>query len=80
MGDEDKRSVNSGRIFQGSLLASDLIGPTIIGVFLDWQFGWKPVATLIGLGVGLVAFTYHLVLIARRLSRDDPPSSDRGES
>ena len=47
-------------------------------MFLDWQFGWKPWATLIGLGLGLFALTYHLVTFARQLAGDDPPKPDRG--
>lgn len=77
MSGDNGPSKGSRRAYLGSQLAADLIGPTVIGVVLDWQFGWKPWGTLAGLGLGLMALTYHLILLARELGRDEPPGPDR---
>ena len=68
----------SRRIYFGLQLAADLVGPTVIGVLLDWQFGWLPWATVAGVLIGFFISTYHAVLMARRLGRDDRPE-DGGE-
>ena len=59
------------RLADAGALAGDLIGPTVVGVIVDWQAGTKPTGTLVGFAVGLVVFGYHLMKVYRRLSGSD---------
>lgn len=45
---------------------SALVGPVVLGIVLDSQFGWMPWATLIGIGVGLLASVTILLQAAKR--------------
>jgi F0F1-type ATP synthase assembly protein I len=57
----------------------DLIGPTIVGLVIDWQFGSRPWGTIIGLLVGFVVCLYHLAWIAKRLKNPDQNRPGQGE-
>ena len=59
-------------------LTADLVGPVLLGLLLDWQFGWLPWGTVTGLILGLAISMYHLALLARRLDRPEPPDRGRG--
>jgi F0F1-type ATP synthase assembly protein I len=45
---------------------SALVAPVLLGVILDWQFDWKPWATLIGIAVGLIGSVSILIQAAKR--------------
>jgi hypothetical protein len=45
---------------------STLVAPVVLGVILDWQLGWMPWATLIGVGVGLLGSITILLQAAKR--------------
>ena len=59
-----------------STISWSLAGPVLLGVYLDWQFGWSPWATVAGVLVGMAACLTLLVRLNNR--RKDSPPADGG--
>ena len=54
-----------------------LIGPVMIGIFVDIQYHWSPWSTLAGLAMGMVLCLSILIRMARRSGDDDPDSESK---
>ena len=61
--------------YRGLALASmaigEMVGPILLGVWLDDRYGWAPWGLVVGSVLGIVGGIGHLILTARRLSRDE---------
>ena len=61
--------------YRGLALASmaigEMVGPILLGVWLDNRYGWAPWGLAVGAVVGVVGGIGHLILTARRMSRAD---------
>jgi F0F1-type ATP synthase assembly protein I len=57
------------RIYQ---LVSEFVAPIVIGLLVDWQFGTKPWATLVGTIAGLAIGVIRVAQLVRRMSSTDP--------
>ena len=61
--------------YRGLALASmaigEMVGPIVLGVWLDGKYGWAPWGLAVGSVVGVVGGIGHLILTARRMSRDE---------
>ena len=55
-----------------SQIGLEMVGPLVVGLILDDQFGWSPWGAVIGAVIGPVAGLGHLVLLLNR-----PPSDPR---
>ena len=49
-----------------SQISSSLVGPVVLGVLLDSEFGWAPWATLAGIGLGLFGCMFFLIRMKNR--------------
>jgi len=49
----------------------EMVGPILLGVWLDDRYGWAPWGLAVGAVLGVVGGTGHLFLTARRMSRDE---------
>jgi len=52
-----------------SQIGFEFVGPMLIGLFLDFQFGWLPWGTVAGALLGLVVGMVHLFSLTFRDSR-----------
>lgn len=61
--------------YRGLALASmaigEMVGPILIGVWLDDRYGWSPWGMVVGSLLGVVGGIGHLIVVARRMSRND---------
>jgi F0F1-type ATP synthase assembly protein I len=55
-----------------STISWSLAGPVLIGAFLDWQFGWSPWATVVGVLLGMAACMTMLLRLNTR-TKGAPP-------
>jgi F0F1-type ATP synthase assembly protein I len=52
----------------------EMVAPIVLGLVIDYQFGWLPWCTVVGAVLGFVAGVGHLILIATRMN--DPPGAE----
>ncbi len=61
--------------YRGLALASmaigEMVGPILLGVWLDDRYGWAPWGLAVGAVIGVVGGIGHLIVTARRMSRDE---------
>lgn len=50
---------------------AELIGPTLIGYYLDRRYGWSPYGTLIGAALGFSIGMGHLIRFALKEAAED---------
>lgn len=55
----------------GFELAASIIGLTLFGLWIDYQFHISPTGVVIGAGLGTVGGLYNFIRSALRLSRQD---------
>lgn len=69
-----------GYYFALAQIGGEMVLPMIVGIFLDYYFGWTPWATVIGLAVGAVGAMTHLVLMTRQHDAEErrPPEGPGG--
>ncbi len=54
----------------------EMVAPLVLGVFLDYQYGWKPWATIGGFVLGMVGGFFHLLVMLQKheaQNRGKPP-------
>jgi hypothetical protein len=54
----------------------EMVAPLLLGIWLDYSFGWRPWATLAGVLFGFVGGLVHLILLGNRgdaTDRSEPP-------
>jgi len=60
--------------YRGLALASmaigEMVGPILLGIWLDDRYGWAPWGLAVGAVIGVGGGIGHLFLMARRMSRD----------
>lgn len=61
-----------------SVVSSSLMGPVILGLLLDWQLGWAPWGTVIGVLLGLLGCLTVLFRMQNRNLDERPGGSQRG--
>jgi F0F1-type ATP synthase assembly protein I len=44
----------------------EMVFPLVVGIALDYYFGWKPWGTVVGAVVGFVGGLGHLILMVNR--------------
>lgn len=49
----------------------EMVVPLGVGIALDYYFGWKPWATVVGFVLGFVGGFFHLLAILKRHERGD---------
>ncbi len=59
-------SRETGFYFALAQVGLEMVAPMLLGLGLDYAFGWMPWATVIGLGVGAVGGMLHLILMVRQ--------------
>jgi F0F1-type ATP synthase assembly protein I len=52
----------------GFELAASIIGPTLVGVWIDYEFETSPIWTLVGAAIGIVGGFYNFIREAMQLS------------
>ena len=57
----------------------EMVAPIILGLVLDYQFGWMPWATVIGAVLGLVGGILHLVIISSQGEKEQQSQGNQGE-
>lgn len=67
MNGDDRPSMQGWAI--ASQISSALVGPVVLGVLLDYQLGWTPWATLVGIGLGLFGCMFVLIRMKNRSER-----------
>jgi ATP synthase protein I len=73
-GPPDSREL--GYYFSLAQVGLEMVLPLVVGVVLDHYLGWKPWATLAGVGFGFVGGLTHLIMLANRhdsAHRSKPP-------
>lgn len=73
-GPPDSREL--GHYFSLAQVGLEMVFPLIVGVVLDSYFGWKPWATIAGIGFGFVGGLVHLIVLSNRrdaADRSKPP-------
>jgi F0F1-type ATP synthase assembly protein I len=68
-----------GRYFTISQVGMEMVAPIVLGLILDYQFGWMPWATVIGAVLGLVAGISHLVVISNQGQKEQRSQGNQGE-
>ena len=67
-----------GRLYALGQVGLEMIAPIAVGLFLDFQFGWMPWATVAGAVLGLVGGVAHLIQMQRRLQGRDQAGRRQG--
>jgi F0F1-type ATP synthase assembly protein I len=63
-----------GFYFALAQVGMEMVAPLGVGILLDWYFGWRPWATVIGFVFGFVGgFLHLLVLLKRHEAEQKPP-------
>ncbi len=66
-GDGERSGGNDYRVIAlASTAIGELVGPILIGLWLDNEFGWSPYGLAVGAVMGFVGSIAHLMLIANR--------------
>jgi F0F1-type ATP synthase assembly protein I len=68
-----------GRYLTISQVGMEMVAPIVLGLVLDYQFGWMPWATVIGAVLGLVAGISHLVVISNQGQKEKQSEGNQGE-
>ncbi len=65
----------------GFELAAAIVGLTLVGLWVDYRFGTRPVGVLVGAGIGVVGGFYNFIRAALQLSSgtksDRPPGDEK---
>lgn len=64
---DPKQAREFGYYFALSQAGLEMVAPMILGAWIDYQFGCKPWATIIGVVVGFVGGTAHLIIMANQI-------------
>ncbi len=67
-----------GRHFAIGQVGLEMVAPIILGLALDYQFGWMPWATVVGAILGLIGGISHLVVISSQSEKDQKSRRDQG--
>jgi len=59
---------SAARIYQ---LVSEFVAPIVVGLLVDWGFGTKPWATLVGTLAGIALGGFQVSRIVRKMSESD---------
>jgi F0F1-type ATP synthase assembly protein I len=70
----------TGMYFALGQAGIEMVAPLGIGAWLDWQFGCKPWATVVGAIVGFVGGTIHLIVMAQRIEREQSEQKKKKRS
>jgi F0F1-type ATP synthase assembly protein I len=62
-----------GRLALPAQIGSEMVAPIVLGLVIDWYFGWLPWCTVVGAVLGFVGGTYHLITIANRMNEPPKP-------
>lgn len=54
-------------------VGTDLIGPAVVGIVLDWLLGWTPWATVVGISLGFLLCLMHLWKLLNRINQGPTP-------
>jgi len=53
----------------GFELAAAIVGLSLLGLWVDYRFGTRPVGVLVGAGIGVIGGFYNFIRAALQLSR-----------
>jgi F0F1-type ATP synthase assembly protein I len=70
MPEETPSPRETGLYFALGQAGVEMVAPLAIGAWLDWQFGCRPWATVVGAILGFVGGTVHLIAMAQRIERE----------
>lgn len=68
-----------GAVSRAISISLGMVTPGVIGVWLDWRFGWLPALTAVGFLAGLVFGVWRLWRMTRPAASDADPVSDSVE-
>jgi F0F1-type ATP synthase assembly protein I len=77
-GPQDSKEL--GFYFSLAQVGLEMVTPMGVGIFLDYSFGWKPWATVIGFVVGFIGGFAHLMVMVQRHDAEErsrPPGDKR---
>ena len=77
MAPNDADSRETGYYFAMGQAGLEMVAPLGIGLWLDYQFGWRPWATILGAIVGFVGGTIHLIVMAQKIEREQTRKKDK---
>jgi F0F1-type ATP synthase assembly protein I len=63
----------------GLELGGAVIGLTLLGLWIDYQFGTTPVGVLVGAGLGVIGGLYNFIKAALRLNRSSEPDRTKDD-
>ncbi len=52
-------------------VGTEMVAPLLLGLLLDWLFGWLPWATVIGAVLGFVGGMMHMISMLSKHDRDE---------
>jgi F0F1-type ATP synthase assembly protein I len=52
-------------------VGTEMVGPMLFGLLLDWMFHWLPWATVIGAVLGFVGGMYHMISLLSAHNREE---------
>jgi ATP synthase protein I len=64
---DPKQAREFGHYFALSQAGLEMVAPLLIGVWLDYQFGWSPWGAIVGMALGFIGGTAHLIVMAKRI-------------
>ena len=76
MTQQPPNSREMGYYFALAQVGLEMVAPMLVGIGLDYYFGWGPWATVIGLGLGFVGGMIHLIAMVKQHDaeqRQKPP-------
>ena len=59
-------------------VGTEMVGPLLVGLLLDWMFGWLPWATVVGAVLGFVGGMAHMISLLTRHDREEEQSERKG--
>jgi F0F1-type ATP synthase assembly protein I len=69
-----------GYYFALAQIGLEMVAPMLVGLGLDYFFGWTPWATVIGLGLGFLGGMVHLVMMVQRHDAEERRQPPGGAS
>jgi F0F1-type ATP synthase assembly protein I len=69
-----------GYYFALAQVGMEMVAPMLVGIGLDYYFGWAPWATVIGLGLGFLGGMVHLVMMVRQHDAEERQKPPGGAS
>jgi F0F1-type ATP synthase assembly protein I len=58
-------------------VGTEMVAPLLVGLLLDWLFGWLPWATVVGAVLGFVGGMYHMISLLSVYQREEEEQREK---